>query len=384
MTKHDKAPLSRKRILKDIVLDEISAVDKPMNAPSRVAILKRAGYDDRSMESALTKRIALTSMTSGHGHSILTDSEGGEKQVGTTSWAADHTHDWVMDEAGNIILAEADGHTHGIGVLIMKGTEDLTEILPEGGPLADLLRMGVEPASDTSKATKMTDEEKKAAELAKTELGKAVSERDANQKRAERLDVIVKLSPELRKHFDAQNETGQDEFLAKTSEEQNAIVKNAQDADPIVYTANDGRSFRKSANQDLVSEVKRNDTLEKRLADGDKLRKRADVEKQASADLGHLTGELSAKADLLEAVEMLPVEKREPVKAILKAQDAGLAVATKRLGTTLAPDSDNSAEGDWDAFVKSIQEKDGLDEPAATAKAATMPRGQELYKRMYS
>lgn len=69
----------------------------------------------------MRKRIAMTSPVNGHSHTLTTRGmEGGELSRGTTSYQDGHTHDWIMDEAGNIELGHANGHSHGIGAVVMK------------------------------------------------------------------------------------------------------------------------------------------------------------------------------------------------------------------------------------------------------------------------
>lgn len=354
---------TRKRILDEIDLNEISIVDSPMVEPARVAILKRA---------TLCKRVALTSATDEHAHSILTDDhQGGEARVGQTSYANDHSHDWIVDESGNIVIAEANGHAHEIAEFFKN--------LPEGSTLAGALDKGTIPAG-TNTDTTMTDAEKAAIEK------KAADDKKANellQKRAERAEQIVFLSPEQRKYFDGLNGDAKDEFLVKSADEKSAVVKNAQDSDPVIYTATDGRTFRKSADSNLVAEVQRGDRQEKVIADGVKLQKRSAIEKRAAEELKHLTGEDAAKADLLEAVEALPVEKRSPVLAILKAQDAGIAAAMTRIGTTGGSDGDgNDAETKLDALAKKLAGEQKITEEAGMSAALKTPEGKELYGQL--
>jgi len=69
----------------------------------------------------MQKRFALTSPVNGHSHTLSTATfEGVENKRGTTSYQDGHAHDWIMDEAGNIELGHAQGHSHGVGAIVMK------------------------------------------------------------------------------------------------------------------------------------------------------------------------------------------------------------------------------------------------------------------------
>ncbi len=69
----------------------------------------------------MQKRIALTSPVNGHSHTLSTNlGDSGEAKRGSTSYVDGHSHDWIMDEAGNLELGHAMGHSHGIGAIVMK------------------------------------------------------------------------------------------------------------------------------------------------------------------------------------------------------------------------------------------------------------------------
>lgn len=69
----------------------------------------------------MKKRVALTSPVNGHSHTLSTaNMDGSEARRGTTSYVDGHAHDWIMDEAGNLELGHAQGHSHGIGAIVMK------------------------------------------------------------------------------------------------------------------------------------------------------------------------------------------------------------------------------------------------------------------------
>lgn len=69
----------------------------------------------------MQKRVAMTSPVNGHSHTLSTGGyELGEQRRGQTSYVDGHCHDWIMDEAGNIEIAHAGGHAHGISAIVTK------------------------------------------------------------------------------------------------------------------------------------------------------------------------------------------------------------------------------------------------------------------------
>ncbi len=151
-----------------------------------------------------------------------------------------------------------------------------------------------------------------------------------------------------------------------------------------------GYEIRKSAGAVVINLIKSNDALRKSVAASDALTKRATFAKRATDELGHLTGEESAKADLLEAVDSLSVEKRAAVTSILKSKDAGMARAFESVGTS----DDGTGEGlDNEAkfqkladsiFTKSKSSTSPLTPEQAYVAALDTPEGIELQTQLRS
>lgn len=372
MTRYDGKTTRRK--LKKLRLDEISLVDRPAHGPARVAILKRAADP-----VAVQKRLAMTDAVDGHTHTIVMVAGYGDQlaelKAGRTSYADDHAHDWILDAAGNVVIGEAEGHTHQVAMLVKQADLDL---LPEPGALAPRTEKGDATASETHAADvgteiiKMTPEEQAA-------INKAAEEKLVAEKaRADRAEAVVALSPEQRAHFDALDTAGQDEFLKAADKD--AIVKNAQASDPVVHTDLDGNQYRKSCDPTVLRLVKSNDELRKSAARAEKLAKRAEFVKRAGEELAHVTGDAEAKADLLEAVASLPTEKQAPVLAILKSKDAGMQKAFETVGTSDDGNGEGaSAESKLNAIAKSIRDQNPkLTPEQAYVRALETPEGAEL------
>ena len=324
-----------KRRFKKLRIDEISLVDRPAHSEARIALMKR---------------MALTTSADNHTHKLILVAAGGESfadlRSGSTSYVEGHMHDWVMDEAGNITLTEADGHTHDIATMIKK--------LPDG--------FG---KNQSEAGNNMTPEEEKLA------LEKA---------RADRAESIVKLSADERAYFDALPASEQDAFLA--NDDKAAVVKNAAEADPVVYTSLDGKEFRKSVGETVLDLVKSNDELRKRDMQREAVMKRESFVKSAGEVLGHVSGSIEAKADLMEAVDSLPVEKQEAVLEILKSKDAGLARAFEEVGNTGAGNACD-AETKLQAIAKGLRDNDSsLTPERAYSAALDTPEGRELYSQL--
>lgn len=388
MSAHPKDPPKRpkRRRVKKFRLDETSLVDSPAHRPARIAIMKRTA-DTVGVETFQKNRLAMTTLTAGHSHSIVlirASSEGmSELRAGQTSFAGNSVHDWIMDDAGNIIISDADGHSHGISSLVKADDSVSDETLTES--LLAALASDETQASDTADSlgnsgdtmSKNEPTPEKTPAVTKEELAKV-------EQRAERAELIVKLSPPQRAHYETLDTAGQGEFLKLDNKDE--ILKNLADADPVVYTSRDGDKFLKSDDERLTKAAQRADRAEERVEKSEALAKRSNFEKRAGDELKHLTGESSVKADLLEAVESLPVEKREAVTAILLSKDAGMAKAFETIGTS------NDGEGDGadpelliKAMAKELREKNPELYPTpeqAYVAALDTPEGQKLHEQL--
>lgn len=353
-------------------------MDKPAQGPARIAIMKRA--------SNIRKRLAMTTLVDGHAHMIVglqaSPDSLAEVRAGSTSFVDDHSHNWIMDDAGNISIAPADGHSHEIAVFITKSDAVNEDILAEG------ILASLAPDEQKASITKAADDvgnESEDTTMSKQEGDEpqAITQDQLDEvvKRAEGAELIVKLSPEQRAHYETLKGDEQDTFLK--SEDKDSILSNLVDADPVVHTDLDGNEIRKSEGATVLRLAKSNDKLRKEAAAGQALVKRSGFEKRAGDELSHVTGDDSAKADLLEAVDSLPIEKREAVLTILKSKDAGMAKAFQTVGTS-GGDSDGLSAGDrMDILAKKHREDNpNLSPEAAYVAALDTPEGRELQDQL--
>lgn len=374
MTRFDGQTQPRR--FKKLRIDEISVVDQPAQGPARVAIMKRAA-DTPGVETT-EKRLALTTEADGHAHMVVlaqAGSEGmSEVRAGQTSFADGHVHDFIVDDAGNVLLADVAGHTHGLAALVTKEqAQGLVAALDAEEKTAKI--SPAEETPGTSTETEMSQKNENAVEISEAVQGQL----DELTAKNERLSAVVSLSSEQRAHFDTLKGDDADAFLK--AEDKDAIVKNAAADDPVVHTDLDGNEYRKSADPAIVRLVKSNDELRKQALANEAIAKRAELTKRASDELGHLSGDESAKADLLGAVDGLPTEKREAVLAILKSKDAGMQKAFTEVGTA---DSGNGAGADAEAKIQTIAKRlrdadATLTPEQAYVKALETPEGQQLH-----
>lgn len=409
-----------KRILKDIVIMEISAVDKPAQPGATATIMKRAPIADKKI---IGKNHFLTTVHDDHQHSIsTTDYDGREVTGGMTSYVENedgegmHSHPWIIRPDGTLEIGMALGHKHEIDsvskshepngdksmklkknllasaalvagliakfeadevgsdwgdaehIMVRKAAieHDVVGILPEEGPLA------------VQKADFPPDDED---EEAKKKREKA--EKEAVNKRLARAEQIASLSAVEKGHFDTLDDDGKSEFLGLEKSDRSTAISKANEADPVIATI-EGMDIRKSADPILVAMAKKMNALEKKSQIEKAATRDAKIEKRAD-DLDKLPGKTDVKKALIGAV--LDIEDEDIQKQafeILKAANDRDDGDFSSVGAISKADADD-AEGELEKMAKSINAKNPeMTEQQAYNKALATDKGRKLYTKMKS
>lgn len=315
----------RKNVMKEFRIDEISAVDKPAQAPAIATIMKRAKKemdeddmpeDEEAMSEKERKRMKK------------------EQEDAGVPDSADSSNNNSGDPADSV------GNVH------------------KDDSMSDQNDQTVEKAVHDEQVAELT-------------------------KRAERAEQIADLSDAHRGVFKSLEGEQADEFLAMTAEQRDAEVSKAADADPVVYTSLAGEDFRKSDDQRLVAMAKRADETERKLVAKEAEAKAADLQKRAN-ELEHLPGDADARLALVKAVDSLEGDDRAKAEEILKAADSGLSKAFERAGTRNVA-TPGGAEAKLEQLAKRIQsEESGLSYAKAYDRALDTPEGRQFYREMRS
>ena len=110
----------KKRIMRTFKLNEISAVDFGAQQPALATLIKRRPEEEGDDE-LVEKAVMLTSSVDNHQHGVhlsrWTLEEGGGHTThdgGTTD--SSHSHSFVINQDGTIVVGEVNGHTHDVDV----------------------------------------------------------------------------------------------------------------------------------------------------------------------------------------------------------------------------------------------------------------------------
>lgn len=366
---------SKRRIMRALKINEISAVDTPAQQGALATIMKRQDATDPNDGSTrkaklAAKRAALTTSVDGHSHLIAIDHGRGELTSGETDHTADaegryHSHPWVRREDGNIVIGEAIGHTHDVSE-IGKNTPAVAGSQKAGDAGTNVGEQEDNPMTDKSKSAE-DSQETRVAEL---------------EKQLERANAIAALSADERAHFENLEGETKEEFLGKSAEERKGEIAKAADANAVVYKDAAGNEYRKSDDPRLVTLAKQADedrkarvAAEKRAADSD-LRKRAD-------ELDHIPGDVDTRVEMLRAIDAIPNEEaRKRSLEALKAQNTAMGKAFEQTGHADASSPEaRSAEDELESLAKKYAEDHEVTEQVAYSKILQTERGQELYEQ---
>lgn len=332
------AKKKRRRYTK-LRIDETSAVDQPAQEPAvAVALFKRAESAadlPAEIRAALAAQVekgyvpdepALTNSVDGHSHLLDVSTIAGQ-----TSWEissssdSGHSHPYIID-GGNVIIGEADGHTHEVEVIASKnagnGNSNNGDPMPDQTPTPD------------AKSVERIDELEKALAF-QSSLGAMTDAQKAHR-------ATISDSAEA------------DAFVMLAPEKREAAVEAAKSADAVVYVSKaDGTEYRASDDPRLVALAKRDDEREIELAKAKDARETEVYKARAKAELAHLPGDEAVQVALLKAVDTIDDEElRGKVLEAVKANDAKVAQTGERVGASGADASGGDAEKQLEQLAK--------------------------------
>jgi hypothetical protein len=366
-------PIPKAKLTK-VIIDEVAGVPVGAQEIQGTAILKSKDPHAKP-PTAFEKRSALTTSTDGHTHLLygLDDA-----MSGTTTWEtmpnsssySGHSHPWVRDEQGKIVVGEAMGHTHEVGAMsaaiAKSGADKSTQAIavPHGGPTT---------ATPTEKTAMPTEQENKITDLTK---------------RNERLERIAKMSGVQKAHFDTLTGDDADAFIAKSNTERDTILadvaKRNEEANKVVYVSKStGDVYRAKDDTRLVDMAKRMDEQHVSI-------EKSNIRKRAVEVLGGMPG-ADEVHDLIIGSVLKSGAKQEEIDAAiecLKGMKSTSSVGKRAAGAN--PGNDPVAGDPWDALqdglstfckAKNIPDDkawtEGLDAFAQTPEGAVLKRAYD-------
>ncbi len=355
-----------KRKMLRFAIDELSGVDKAAQEGALAVIMKRADPEeiDKFHRNEFSNPKMLSTVD---GHTHLFDDIG---KAGETTWSVSegedngHTHLWIRQKDGTVLIGEAEGHDH----IVLEKRVTKEDITAASGGVA-------KKTEDTS----MSDDTKKTAKGGADEISAQEKINADLTKRLEKSEAVGTLTDTQRAFYNAiEGDEAQATFLAKSADERNAEVEKTQGEDPVVYTSVEGEIFRKSDDSRLVTMAKDRDEDRRELVSERAARRNDSFTKRAETELANLPGDLTMKVSLLSVIEDLDEETRKGATALLKAANDAVTGAFKEAGHR-----DVSSSSDEEAQLHKLAlagVKDGVSYAKSYSTACKSAEGRDLYK----
>lgn len=402
MTQIAKRP-ARGRILHDLRLDAIAAVDFPCQEPAMAAILKRAPADGSDLGpgfESFAKLAKLDDMGARAFAEILAENE-----ARRAKWKADEVMWPLFDALRESLSSIAGDQTLDPATKLTRVQESVTQFITalreewpdvaeevaeiaKASPNADRMAVFIRAAKAANEEADMPDIKEADLTKAATELTSdnpvikalidaaiAKGKADAESAAAEK----AKAMP-----FGDMEEEGKPtkkgrDFLAKHSGDGDEILK--------IGTGEDTQTIRKSVVGDAQFAI-----FKAQNAEIEKARDRADMaefEKRASDEFPSLPGTATEKALVLKALRSAPEAVRKTADELFKAGEAAAKGAFEPIGKGTQPGGGDGqgggdlakARGDFQAKVSEIAKRDNC----GTAEAMSKARREhpELHKAAY-
>lgn len=407
-----------RRVLKQIRLDRIAAVDRPCQQHATVAIIKRAppadltprGIAKATFAEALEGNMIAGAVNEAFYQSFdglwerndafkiaLTDelAAGGDGTTASTAYVASVKAlvDEAVGEARKAGATAAD--TSNVEKALTAAAERWLDSKRKDEPMLKITNRAelkdavakFDPAK--SPASDVTTIRKAATDLnAEDELPAdgllAIVKADPKVGQLEREVAILKLAPEAKSFFDGLDETGQAAFLAKSEADRAKDIEAANAKDPVVYKCADGTEIRKSDGTAAALLAKRNDELAGKITKLEGDLSGSTIEKRAVEKYPHVAKNVAV--DMLKSAAQLG-ETSDAGKAILESLDKiekAQSGAFRSLGTLEddGPSGDiKKLRTDFDGKVAEIASRDKCDRSTAMTKARV--EHPDLFKQAF-
>lgn len=342
-----------KRVLKDIVIDEISAVDKPAQPGAVSTIMKRF---DPKKEGLAKKNNPVHKQDKKDLNNPL-DSDG-DRSMKKSLLASAALVAGVIGKFDDGNYSDADA----LEIRKAAFEHGVQGLLPKTGPLSKM--------SSDEESQKMKDDAKKM---------KDDEDMDKLKKSNDRLNAIIGLSAVEKAHFDTLDDDGKNSFLKMDASDRVDTIEKASAKDPVIFKSIDGMEFRKSDDPRLVQMAKSNDEKTRELAKANAKAKTSAIEKRA-AEFDKLPGSDAVKKSVIGAIMDIDDEDiQKDAFAMLKAANSANDGDFKRQGGISKADVAD-ANTRLEKMAKGLMaENDGMTFESAYTKAASSAEGRELY-----
>lgn len=431
---------TRKNIMREFTISELSAVDRPAQAHARVSIMKRAEDPPESALVALIKSYGANPVPAPLAvaqeiqaldfEAVMAEDKAREaaQRVKDCVWSKWHALQRSFETiAGDDDVApaekvtamkeslqqflqaladEADEIAESVTKSITTAVPAIAELLKQNGAnqgddamtesekkQLDELQKSVESLTKKLEAATAKEPAKKAADL-QGELDAAKAQVEALTKKLgdakelvgkakeEHEEAVAKaaMSDAEKAHMGTLEGADKMKFMQATPEERKKMMAKRADADPVVYKSeSSGEEFRKSDDPRLVKLAKQADEDRKIAKEEREKRETAELTKRADDFLKSFAGEVSAKVDVLRAISKMDAGPRAALEKMLEAGGKAIAAAFQTIGHS--KEALQKSAADFNKRVDAIQAREKCARHEAMSKArAEDPDAYQAYQ----
>ncbi|MDO8614627.1 MAG: hypothetical protein Q7T33_02685 [Dehalococcoidia bacterium] len=313
----ERRPLNRKRIMRDFVLNELSAVDNPAQKHAVAVLMKRDKAEKRAPDSheddavPADKAARVQESLRQFLGAVAEESAVIAETIAKSLSAVPALAELLPEDYGKGDDTMNDAEKKQMADL-QKSVDDLTE------------KLAAATAKEPAKKAVELQEQLDAAKVQITEFTEKLAKSDAAKVEAE---AVAKMSDAEKEHMAELSGADKMKFMQATPDERKKMMAKVADANPVVYKSEStGEEYRKNDDPRLAKLAK--------LADEDREVAKTEREKRESAELAKRADEEPYKHF---SVEKAKDDKEGPTKtdvlrAISKMDEAPRAVLEKWLG----------------------------------------------------
>lgn len=405
--------MTRKRILHDLKITEISAVDRPCQEGARMTIMKRAFTADERKKLAeegkalpdgsypIVNRGDLSNAITALGRATNKDEV--KRHIIARAKALDAVdalpEDWKVskvdtgpaggpagdlankensmtgaEKVADLIKRVADLTKERDAAADTKKAELIAKIDDLNKQLVDEIKKQLEAATVSADAKKMADLASQVETLTKqaAESKAAIEKLTVEKAEAEK---IAKLSQDEKDFMTTLDAAGKKKFLAMEDSERADAMKVKKAGDEVVKI--EGREIRKSVVgadtfEIMKAQAKRIADNEAAITKAEEKAAKAEFEKRADDVYPHVPGTTEERGSMLKAVAKMDEPLRKSFEAVLTQSEALAKTAFEKLGVKPGEDPAALRKGakDFEKRVSDLVTSEKLSKTAAMEKAA--------------
>lgn len=353
---------TRRNIMREFTLSEISAVDRPAQEAAKMAIMKRDQRTDEDIAKALVDAHPI--QTKGDLTKILVITGGSPPPL---------FKEHIIRRAQT--LGATDQLPDGWLIKSDEGADEMNvaELEKKVGELtAELAKQKTDAEATAATVTKAAGDLKAAQDLlAKANEENVVLKAVAGLTATEKAWYDEMKDKEGDKEGDkAKKADARKSFLAATPEERSKTITAKAATDEVIKI--EGQEVRKSVVGDAQFEIMKSQAtrlanLEKANVEEISKREEAEFTKAAADNYSHLPGTDVEKGAVLRAISKLDEKVRETVGKMLKAGEGAVVAAFDKVGHSGGKPAVDG--GKFDSRVSEIRKRDGISRTDALEKA---------------